>query len=245
MKYGKIKTLVASDSDILGLQSFVESSTPTSSTSGTVTYKNIAISAQVKGVGPEFFKVKGLNIEEGNYFYNNDVLESNQVAIIDQQTKKQIFLDNENPIGQIIFINKIPLEIIGITEDKNNGFGGGNNSLNIWSPYTTVMNRISGNKSIDSISVRIKDDVSTNVAQKSIIEILTSKHGKKDFFTMNSDSIKETITKTTDTMTLMISSIAVISLIVGGIGVMNIMLVSVTERNERNRNKNGNWSQRI
>lgn len=230
MRSGKIKTLVASDSDILGLQSFVESSTPTSSTSGTVTYKNIAISAQVKGVGSEFFKVKGLNIEEGNYFYNNDVLESNQVAIIDQQTKKQIFLDNENPIGQIIFINKIPLEIIGITEDKNNGFGGGNNSLNIWSPYTTVMNRISGNKSIDSISVRIKDDVSTNVAQKSIIEILTSKHGKKDFFTMNSDSIKETITKTTDTMTLMISSIAVISLIVGGIGVMNIMLVSVTER---------------
>lgn len=230
MRSGKIKTLVASDSDILGLQSFVESSTPTSSTSGTVTYKNIAISAQVKGVGSEFFKVKGLNIEEGNYFYNNDVLESNQVAIIDQQTKKQIFLDNENPIGQIIFINKIPLEIIGITEDKNNGFGGGNNSLNIWSPYTTVMNRISGNKSIDSISVRIKDEVSTNVAQKSIIEILTSKHGKKDFFTMNSDSIKETITKTTDTMTLMISSIAVISLIVGGIGVMNIMLVSVTER---------------
>lgn len=230
MRSGKIKTLVASDSDILGLQTFVESSTPTSSTSGTVTYKNIAISAQVKGVGSEFFKVKGLNIEEGNYFYNNDVLESNQVAIIDQQTKKQIFLDNENPIGQIIFINKIPLEIIGITEDKNNGFGGGNNSLNIWSPYTTVMNRISGNKSIDSISVRIKDDVSTNVAQKSIIEILTSKHGKKDFFTMNSDSIKETITKTTDTMTLMISSIAVISLIVGGIGVMNIMLVSVTER---------------
>lgn len=230
MRSGKIKTLVASDSDILGLQSFVESSTPTSSTSGTVTYKNVAISAQVKGVGSEFFKVKGLNIEEGNYFYNNDVLESNQVAIIDQQTKKQIFLDNENPIGQIIFINKIPLEIIGITEDKNNGFGGGNNSLNIWSPYTTVMNRISGNKSIDSISVRIKDDVSTNVAQKSIIEILTSKHGKKDFFTMNSDSIKETITKTTDTMTLMISSIAVISLIVGGIGVMNIMLVSVTER---------------
>ena len=230
MRSGKIKTLVASDSDILGLQSFVESSTPTSSTSGTVTYKNIAISAQVKGVGSEFFKVKGLNIEEGNYFYNNDVLESNQVAIIDQQTKKQIFLDNENPIGQIIFINKIPLEIIGITEDKNNGFGGGNNSLNIWSPYTTVMNRISGNKSIDSISVRIKDDISTNVAQKSIIEILTSKHGKKDFFTMNSDSIKETITKTTDTMTLMISSIAVISLIVGGIGVMNIMLVSVTER---------------
>ena len=128
------------------------------------------------------------------------------------------------------------MEVLGnlkrgaVNEDKNIGFGGGNNSLNIWSPYTTVMNRISGNKSIDSISVRIKDDVSTNVAQKSIIEILTSKHGKKDFFTMNSDSIKETITKTTDTMTLMISSIAVISLIVGGIGVMNIMLVSVTER---------------
>lgn len=93
------------------------------------------------------------------------------------------------------------------------------------------MNRISGSKNIDSITVKIKDNVSMQAAEKSIIDLLTVKHGgKKDFFTMNTDSIKQTVESTTNTMTLLISSIAVIALIVGGIGVMNIMLVSVTER---------------
>lgn len=229
MRSGKVKTLTASDSDILNQQTYVLSSTPNASTSGTVTYKNIAVTAQVQGVGAEYFEVKGLKIQSGNKFYQDDVINSNQVAVIDQNTKKQLFTDNQNPIGQILLINKVPLKIIGITEEKNSSFGN-NDSLNIWSPYSTVMNRISGSKNIDSITVRIKDNVSTTAAQKNIIELITNKHGKKDFFTFNTDSIKETITKTTDTMTLMISSIAVISLIVGGIGVMNIMLVSVTER---------------
>lgn len=230
MRSSKVKTLTASDSDLLAKQNYVYSSTPNSSTSGTVVYKNLAISAQVKGVGEDFFNVKGLEIESGNIFNVNDVINSSQVAVIDNNTRNKLFVDNEEPLGQVIFINKIPLRIIGITKEKNSSFGGSNDSLNIWTPYTTVMNRISGNKYIDSITVRIKDEVPTNIAEKELTELLTVKHGKKDFFTFNTDSIKETITKTTDTMTLLISSIAVISLIVGGIGVMNIMLVSVTER---------------
>lgn len=230
MRSSKVKTLTASDSDLLAKQNYVYSSTPNSSTSGTVVYKNLAISAQVKGVGEDYFNVKGLEIESGNIFNDNDVINSSQVAVIDNNTRNKLFVDNEEPLGQVIFINKIPLRIIGITKEKNSSFGGSNDSLNIWTPYTTVMNRISGNKYIDSITVRIKDEVPTNIAEKELTELLTVKHGKKDFFTFNTDSIKETITKTTDTMTLLISSIAVISLIVGGIGVMNIMLVSVTER---------------
>lgn len=229
MRSGKIKTLTASDSDILNKQPYVLSATPNSSTTGTVTYKNIAVNAQVQGVGAEYFAVKGLDIDMGSQFYPSDIINSTQVAVIDNNAVKQLFLNNENPIGEIIMINQVPLKVIGLTKPKNSGFGN-NDSLNIWSPYSTVMNRISGSKNIDSITVRIKDTFATNAAQKNIIELVTNKHGKKDFFTFNSDSIKETITKTTNTMTLMISSIALISLIVGGIGVMNIMLVSVTER---------------
>ena len=124
--------------------------------------------------------------------------------------------------------NKRPLRIIGVVSDKQ--MGGASSSLNLYAPYTTVMNRISGSKKIASITLKVSDDVNTTVAEKGITELLTMRHGKKDFFIMNSDTIKQTIESTTGTMKLLISSIAFISLIVGGIGVMNIMLVSVTER---------------
>lgn len=230
MRSGKVKTLIANDSQVLNRQSYVDSSTPNSSTSGALTYKNIAVNAQVKGVGYEFFDVKGIEIAKGNKFYQKDIKNNSQVAVIDKNTQNKLFPNGEDPIGKILFINKKPLKIIGVSQEKKSAFGNDDN-LNIWSPYTTVMNRISGSKNIDSITVKIKDNVSMQAAEKSIIDLLTVKHGgKKDFFTMNTDSIKQTVESTTNTMTLLISSIAVIALIVGGIGVMNIMLVSVTER---------------
>ena len=230
MRSGKVKTLTANDSQVLNRQSYVDSSTPNSSTSGALTYKNIAVNAQVKGVGYEFFDVKGIEIAKGNKFYQKDIKNNSQVAVIDKNTQNKLFPNGEDPIGKILFINKKPLKIIGVSPEKKSAFGNDDN-LNIWSPYTTVMNRISGSKNIDSITVKIKDNVSMQAAEKSIIDLLTVKHGgKKDFFTMNTDSIKQTVESTTNTMTLLISSIAVIALIVGGIGVMNIMLVSVTER---------------
>lgn len=229
MRSGMVKTLTSSDSDLLIHQSYIDSSTPNATTTGTLTYKNIAVNAQVKGVGDDFFEVKGIAVKNGIKFNKKDVRESAQVAVIDKNTQDKLFTNNENPIGKIIFINKKPLKVIGVSEDKKSAFGS-SDSLNIWSPYTTVMNRISGSKNIDSITVKVKDNVEMQVAEKGIIKLLTAKHGKKDFFTMNIDSIKKTIESTTNTMTLLISSIAIIALIVGGIGVMNIMLVSVTER---------------
>lgn len=95
---------------------------------------------------------------------------------------------------------------------------------------TTGSYKINGSNDINSITVKVSDRISSQVAEESIEHILTSLHGKKDFFMINTDSIKQTIESTTNTMRLLIASIAVISLIVGGIGVMNIMLVSVTER---------------
>ncbi|VEH66804.1 antimicrobial peptide ABC transporter permease [Rodentibacter pneumotropicus] len=112
--------------------------------------------------------------------------------------------------------NKRPLRIIGMVSDRQ--MGGASSSLNVYAPYTTVMNRISGSKKISSITVKIADDVDSTVAEKGITELLSLRHGKKDFFVMNSDTIKQTIESTTGTMKLLISSIAFISLIVGGLG---------------------------
>ena len=140
-----------------------------------------------------------------------------------------MFSDTPNPIGKIIIFNKKPLKVIGVTEEDNNP-GPMSDSMNIWVPYTTAMYKINGSTDINSITVKISNRVNSQVAEESTEHILTSLHGKKDFFMRNSDSIKQTIESTTNTMKLLIASIAVISLIVGGIGVMNIMLVSVTER---------------
>lgn len=229
MRSGKVKTLKVSDSDYLGKQSFIDSSTPSVSASGTLVYENYSLTAQLSGVGASFFDVKGRKIAQGRIFTQDEVNNIASVVVIDNNTLKEVFSDTPNPIGKIIIFNKKPLKVIGVTEEDNNP-GPMSDSMNIWVPYTTAMYKINGSTDINSITVKISDRVNSQVAESSIEHILTSLHGKKDFFMRNSDSIKQTIESTTNTMKLLIASIAVISLIVGGIGVMNIMLVSVTER---------------
>lgn len=223
-----MQNLTVNDSEALMRQPYIESVTPNSSVSGTLTYRNNAFTAQVRGVSEQYFNVKGIQTVAGQLFSGEQVKQNQSVAVIDQNTQKRIFQDR-NPLGQIIMINKKPLKVIGIV-DIQNVMGVNRESLNIWIPYTTAMNKISGEKKISSITVKVNQGISTSAAEKNVTALLLSRHGKKDFFILNTDSIKQTIESTTNTMKLLISSIALISLIVGGIGVMNIMLVSVTER---------------
>lgn len=218
------KNLTISDAELLKQQSYVESVTPNSSHSGTIIAGNQAVTAQVRGVGEQYFDVKGMKLLSGRLFTPEEVANSAQVVVIDPNTRKDLKL--ENPLGQVVLVDKKPLQIIGVAQQPNTT----QSNLNLWAPYTTLMQRISGAKKIDSITVKIHSDAESQTAEKSVTSLLTAKHGKKDFFIMNSDTIKQTIESTTNTMTLLISSIALISLVVGGIGVMNIMLVSVTER---------------
>lgn len=229
MRSGKVKTLKVSDSDYLAKQGFIDNSTPNVSASGTLVYGNLSATASLRGVGESYFEVKGRKIAQGRIFTKDEVNQMASVAVIDDNTLNEIFPDNPNPVGEIIIINKKPLKIIGVTEKDNNS-GPMSETMNIWTPYTTAMYKINGNDDINSITVKVSDFINSQVAEESIEHILTSLHGKKDFFMINTDSIKQTIESTTNTMRFLIASIAVISLIVGGIGVMNIMLVSVTER---------------
>lgn len=228
MRSGKVKTLSISDATMLSKQSFLDSVTPNTNTSGTITYENISLSASLRGGGVGSFDVNGLKLEEGRIYDDDEVLNSASVALIDQNTKNSIF-KNDDPIGKIILFNKKPLRIIGVLQ-KDDFKMGDSSTLKIYAPYTTVLNKITGDKFISSITAKVNEGVNAQIAEKSLSELLEIKHGKKDFFTRNSDSIKQTIEETISTMRLLISSIAVVSLVVGGIGVMNIMLVSVTER---------------
>ena len=220
------KNLTVSDAELLNKQGFVDSTTPLSNLSATVIYGNTNVTGSVNGVGEQYLNVKGMKMVSGRFFNANEVKEAAQVVVIDANTQKDLGIIA--PVeGKVILVDKKPLKIIGLAEESNNMH---QTSLKLWTPYTTLMQRISGEKHIDSLTVKVKDEVESQTAEKSVISLLSAKHGKKDFFIMNSDTIKQTITSTTNTLTLLISSIALISLVVGGIGVMNIMLVSVTER---------------
>lgn len=225
----RIKTLTVQDADVLRTLNYIDGVSPNANASGTLTYENQALTVQVKGVSADYFVIKDISMKLGHTFNDESVGSMSQDAIIDENTWDKLFQKKSNPIGQVIIINKVPLRIVGIVEDKETSFGS-SDSLTILIPYTTAMSRLTGSKYIESITVKIGDNISTSAAEAGIVDILTARHGVKDFFTVNTDSIKATIEKTTATMTMLISSIAIISLIVGGIGVMNIMLVSVTER---------------
>ena len=224
----KKRNLTIKDADFLRKQFYTESVTPNVNGSGTLTYGNKSYTASLRGVGEEYFNVKGLELDTGKLFNRDDVINSSQVVVIDENSRSQLFKD-KNPIGEILIFNKRPLKIIGSVITKNN-MSMNSSDLVLYTPYTTAMNRIIGDNYINSITMKIKDNVDMQIAEKDVTNILTIRHKAKDFFIMNVDTLKKTVESTTNTMKLLISCIACISLVVGGIGVMNIMLVSVTER---------------
>ncbi|QDE31180.1 MacB family efflux pump subunit [Shewanella polaris] len=225
---GRVRTLTAQDSDALKVLPYVDSVTPSISSSGTIRYTNKAVSASFNGVGAEYFRVRGYELAEGQFWDETSVLNLAQEAVIDDNTRQSLF-PKRSAIGAVVFLGDLPVRIIGVTKAKESAFGN-SDALNVWVPYTTVSGRMVGQRYLDSITVRINQSAPSNAAEQGIISLLKMRHGTEDFFTINTDTIRESIEKTTQTMTLLISAIAVISLIVGGIGVMNIMLVSVTER---------------
>lgn len=231
MRSGSVRTLTVMDADALARQDYIDSVTPIVSTSKTIKFGSTAATGSIQGVGEQYFRVKGLTIAEGQLFTGDDVASYAQKAVIDQNTLNTLFPNQTGSvIGQTIILGSTPVQVIGILKTSSSGFGMNSSSNNIYVPYTSVISRILGTSTLRSITVRIKDDVDSSVAEAGVVDLLTKRHGKKDFFIINTDQIRETITATTQTLTILISAIAVISLIVGGIGVMNIMLVSVTER---------------
>ena len=227
----RIRTLVLSDATAIEQLPYVDSVTPTVSTSLTLRRGNLEATANVNGVGESFFRVKGYTMAQGQTFDVDSVRRQTQEAVIDTSTRDAMFPNGENPLGQVIFLGAVPVRVIGVTNPQDSMFSMGDN-LNVWVPVTTGMRRVIGTRYLRNITIRIADNVPSAAAEQGITKLLTQRHNTQDFFTRNSDSIRQTIESTTQTMTLLISSIAVISLIVGGIGVMNIMLVSVTERTQ-------------
>jgi len=229
VRSGKITTLVVPDATELAKQPYVAAVTPTVSTSTTVRFGAKEASALVNGVGDRYFSATGMKLSEGRFFDAANVREVAQQVVIDQNAKAALFPDTVKPVGQIVLAGDVPVRVVGVVQARQGGFGSSQNP-SLYLPYTTLQTRFLGSTSLRSITVRVNDDVATSLAEQAVTRFLIQRHGAKDFFIRNTDDIRQTITATTQTMTLLIAAIAVISLVVGGIGVMNITLVSVSER---------------
>ena len=227
----RIQTLVPADAKALETLPYLEAVSPGVQASRTARYRNAEKTANINGVGEQYFAAMGYEMASGMAFDARSVRQQAQDAVIDPNTQNALFENGENPVGKVLLLGSVPVRVIGVTAPKSSPFGNAD-ALNIWLPYTTVMSRMLGTSTLRSITVRVKNGESNPAADAAITQMLSQRHGSKDFFTMSSDSVKQTVEKTTATMTLLISAIALISLVVGGIGVMNIMLVSVTERTQ-------------
>ena len=225
----RVRTLVPGDAAALAEQSYVDSVTPSVSSSATLRYGNIAVNGTINGVGEQYFRVRGVQLAAGRTFDEDSVVSLAQEVVIDDNTRKQLFPRNPNPLGEVILLGQVPCRVVGVAKRSESAFGN-SEALNVWIPYTAAMSRVTGQSHLRSITVRISDEVSAEAAEQGVNRLLLQRHGVQDFFVLNTNTIRQTIESTTQTMTLLISAIALISLIVGGIGVMNIMLVSVTER---------------
>ena len=224
---GRIRTLVPSDAQAIAAQPYARGVSPAVSSSATVIAGNVEATAQISGVSSDYFQVHAYATVAGSLFGADDVAQLSQVAVIDADTRDTFFA-GADPIGQVLMLGRVPVRVIGVVQLTGASFGPDN--LNIFVPYTTSMSRLTGQQHLNSIGVQIADDYDMQHAQDEIDALLLARHGTRDFFLSNSDTIRQTVTSTTRTLTLLVAMIAVISLIVGGIGVMNIMLVSVTER---------------
>ncbi len=222
--------LTPQDAQAVADQPYVVSVSPQLNSNMNVRYRNIQEAASISGVGKDYLDVSGEKLALGQGFDEQSILRRTQDIIIDDNANKTFFPDNANPIGEVLLIGSVPGRVIGVLEPNDGGFRRSVDSPTLYMPYTTMMSRLIGSAYIESFVALIDNNISSAAAESAIAELMTSRHGTDDFRIRNSDSIRQTIESTTAAMTLLISSIAIISLIVGGIGVMNIMLVSVTER---------------
>ena len=227
-KAASIQTLNERDLDALLGQPYLEGASPQIATSGQLRYRNKTSSGSVVGVGSDFFRVKGMTLTQGRLLDERDIRSRTAVAVVDGKTITSL-LGKTDPVGQVVLVGTLPVRIVGVVAQET-GFGPSSQSVNVWLPYSAVMSRLISQNHFSQITIRVKDGVQPALAEQAAVALLTQRHGVKDFFTFSSDSIIKSVEKTTATLTLLVSAIAVISLIVGGVGVMNIMLVSVVER---------------
>jgi len=232
---GNAKTLTIADAEAIGSQiAKVKAVSPELSSRYQVTAKGQNTNTQIIGVTADYASVRSLEVDLGSFIRSKDSVGASKVAVLAPTTRDDLFGTSTNPVGQTISINKINFTVIGVTKAKG-GSGFNNQDDSVFVPLKTAQLYLSGNEYLSTISIQAdSQDVLTEV-QNQVSQLLLARHKitdstKADFQIMNQADIVETASSVTGTFTALLAAIAGISLLVGGIGIMNMMLTTVTER---------------
>lgn len=231
---GSMKSLKVSDYEAISKLDGVRAASPMTNGSYVVIYQNKNWTTSVSGVSYNYLDVNNWSMKSGRFLSEKNVQNRERVAVVGKTVVKNLFGD-EDPVGAEIRVKNIPFRIIGVLNSKGSGAMGNDQDDMVVIPYTTAMERVEGVDYLRMIYVVGKDENGIDRLQSDIENLLRVRHGIKDtnlddFNIQNMNSIMETMEETTGTLTLFLGAVAAISLVVGGIGIMNIMLVSVTER---------------
>jgi macrolide transport system ATP-binding/permease protein len=224
-----VHTMTAADLAALGSQPGVDAVSAMSQAALPVRYRNADASSLVSAVSVGYFRVRNIGIAHGRPFGPDEIDRQAQVAVIDQQTRRALFGTAEDPLGKVMIVGNMPCTVIGVTSSASQQILA-NPGPNVFVPYTTAGVRLFGRTYLDGIVVRTTEGVDSALVERSLSRALSYEHGSQDFFTNNLDTLAKAYASTTRSVSLMLALIASIALAVGGVGIMNIMLVSVAER---------------
>lgn len=231
-----MQTLKLKDYEALKEQAkYLSAISPSVNSSGQFINGNNNTPSTIYGISPDYMQIRQQKVKDGEMFTDEEVRSSAKVCVIGKTVADNLFTNGEDPVGKVIRFNKIPFRVVGVLESKGyNSFGMDQDDV-VLAPYTTVMKRILSVTYLQGINASAVTEDMTDLAIEDITSILRENHKLKttddDNFTIRSQQeMAEMMNSTSDTMTVLLLVVACISLVVGGIGIMNIMYVSVTER---------------
>lgn len=230
-----MQTLEVSDYEALQTLPGIAAISPSVNSGGQLVNGNNNYPSTVYGITPDFLEVRKFKVEDGTMFTGHDIKSAAKVCILGKTVVENLFPDGDDPVGRVIRFGKIPLTVIGVLESKGTNSMGQDQDDVVLAPYTTVMKRILAIDYIQGIFASAVDESRTDETIDAITDLLRTRHKIKDgedndFEIRSQQELSEMMNSTSDMMTVLLACIAGISLLVGGIGIMNIMYVSVTER---------------
>ena len=227
---GDIATLVPDDAAAIKALPNIEAALPERSGRATVRLGNIDYQTSVQGTGEDFPSARDWPVGEGQFFNTDDAKHYAAVVVLGRTVAKTMFPNGDSPVGKYVLLKNVPFLVTGVMTEKGASPNGTDQDDVIFVPITTGLVRLFGKNYLSSITIKVKDSTDIEPTQQSVENLLRERHKTEDFSVSNMASFLQAAMETQDTFTLLLGTVAAISLLVGGIGVMNIMLVSVVER---------------